>query len=80
MGTTPEALKFRVNPSLCNGCGTCADLCPVGNIKMDEQPVTGDNCQYCMRCVSFCPREAIPCFINYKGKTYAAMGPGEMLK
>ena len=79
-GPHQRYLKFRVNQSLCNGCGTCADLCPVGNIKMDEHPVTGDNCQYCMRCASFCPRGAIPCFINYRGKTYAAMKPGEMLK
>ncbi|KAF5079789.1 hypothetical protein DSECCO2_126360 [anaerobic digester metagenome] len=79
-GPHQRYLKFRVERSLCNLCGTCADLCPVGNIKMEEHPVAGDNCQYCMRCVSFCPLGAIPCIMNYRGKTYSAMNHGEMLK
>ena len=66
-------IKFRADKSRCNKCGIFVDICPVGNIKLDDFPVTGNNCQYCLRCVSFCPRSALPCIFNYKGKTYRAV-------
>lgn len=58
--------KYRVDREACNGCGYCEKLCPVGNIGYDEYPSFGPACQQCMRCIAFCPREAI----SVPGKKY----------
>lgn len=51
---------LSVNESRCDGCGLCAEVCPVGNITMEQDlPVFHDNCQVCMRCFSLCPQKAI---------------------
>jgi NAD-dependent dihydropyrimidine dehydrogenase PreA subunit len=73
---------FKVNKEKCNKCGICVGICPTRNIKIDggNYPVHGLNCQYCLRCTSFCPKRAIPCKFNYKGKTYAAVKAKEFLK
>ncbi len=75
---------FLFNPDRekCNKCGICFDICPVENIKEGEQgyPEHGLNCEYCLRCVSFCPRRAMPAKFNYKGKTYRGVKVKEFLK
>lgn len=73
--------NFEVDQTLCNKCGNCVDLCPVNNIKMDEgkYPEHGLKCEYCMRCLSFCPKQAIPNKFNYKGKNYRAVKAKEFL-
>ncbi|MFA7562671.1 MAG: EFR1 family ferrodoxin [Methanoculleus sp.] len=44
----------------CTGCGTCAAVCPVGNIDMaDGRPVWGRRCEGCCACLHFCSAEAI---------------------
>ena len=46
----------------CNGCAWCADHCPAGNIRLDEQhqtPIFSDDCVMCFRCVYCCPRKAM---------------------
>jgi ferredoxin len=54
-----EAAKFIVDSS-CTSCGSCARLCPVANIEMEEgKPVFGDRCEQCMACIQWCPVEAI---------------------
>ncbi len=51
--------------SSCTGCGTCAKVCPVGNVNMvDGKPVFSDKCQQCMACIQWCPNKAI----DYEGK------------
>jgi len=60
----PTARRFQVDPALCTGCGRCAKLCPVDNIRQasdenDGQPMFKDHCQICLRCVAFCPTRAI---------------------
>lgn len=44
----------------CNGCEICSVICPTHSIKIiDGRPVWTSTCEQCMRCVNFCPREAI---------------------
>ena len=44
----------------CVGCGTCATVCPKGNIEIKNgRAVIGTNCIGCMACVQYCPKKAI---------------------
>lgn len=44
----------------CTSCGTCANVCPSGNIRMEDgRPVWLHRCELCCACLHFCPAEAI---------------------
>ena len=54
-----RAKKFTVSDA-CIGCGTCAQVCPQGNITLENRkPTFGTNCIGCLSCLQFCPKEAI---------------------
>ncbi len=51
--------KFSASDA-CTSCGTCAAVCPVGNIVMEQgRPVWQHRCELCCACLHFCPVEAI---------------------
>lgn len=44
----------------CTACGTCAAICPVGNIELvDGKPVWKHHCELCVGCIHLCPVKAI---------------------
>jgi ferredoxin len=51
--------KFSVNDK-CTSCGTCAAICPAGNIGMVQgRPVWKHHCELCCGCIHTCPVQAI---------------------
>jgi ferredoxin/flavodoxin len=51
--------SFRTNKR-CTGCGICAQVCPVSNIKIvDGKPVWLHHCETCYGCYGWCPNNAI---------------------
>ena len=62
------AKQFRVTDA-CVGCGRCAAVCPLGNIRLqDRRPVWGENCTHCMGCINLCPKEAVEYGTKTRGK------------
>lgn len=47
----------------CTGCGTCAASCPARALVMKgrkkPRPFWRYNCEHCLRCLNFCPHQAI---------------------
>lgn len=47
----------------CTGCGLCAESCPCGAIKLygtkHPRPYWTFSCESCMRCMGYCPEQAI---------------------
>jgi len=54
------AVKQKVNPDKCIGCGICTKVCPNSNISLvDKKAQIGSHCTQCLACVHFCPRQAM---------------------
>jgi ferredoxin/flavodoxin len=44
----------------CTGCGICEQVCPVGNIHIEDgRPVYAHHCEVCVACIQYCPERAI---------------------
>jgi MinD superfamily P-loop ATPase len=53
---------IKVSKEKCNGCGQCADLCPVDVFEIKQgksYPTHPENCLGCGTCVAICESEAI---------------------
>lgn len=50
---------FHVDET-CNGCGSCARMCPVDNIAMEGgKPTWQHHCEQCFACLNLCPKQAL---------------------
>lgn len=50
---------IAVNKSLCEQCGTCAEVCPVGAVDaQNSSKIDLEKCVSCCACIKKCPREA----------------------
>lgn len=54
-----KILKMVLNDNVCTKCGICTKVCPRANIKIEEKPVIGDNCEQCLGCAHHCPAHVI---------------------
>lgn len=65
--------RFSANSS-CVKCGKCVNLCPVNNIKLEDNKIVfGDKCIACLGCYHRCPNKAIE-YLNKK-KKYRYVNP-----
>ncbi len=55
--------KILVATNRCIGCGTCAKSCPAHALTMKgkrvKRPYWRLRCEHCLRCLNFCPQQAI---------------------
>jgi Pyruvate/2-oxoacid:ferredoxin oxidoreductase delta subunit/flavodoxin len=52
--------SFQCDDKKCTGCGICAQVCPVSNIKMvNDRPEWQHHCETCYACYGWCPNAAI---------------------
>ena len=57
--TTKYSDRLKISDA-CTGCGTCAKICPMKNISMQNgKPYADNKCTMCYRCISLCPNKAI---------------------
>jgi ferredoxin len=75
-----KKIRFSIDNIKCIRCGLCFKACPVDNIEMEEYPEYLDKCQFCLRCISFCPTEAIGIRNKENFYPYRAVEAEEILK
>ncbi len=54
------AASFFVDEN-CNSCGICEKICPVDNIKLNEdgKPEWQLKCEQCLACINYCPTNSV---------------------
>lgn len=56
----PNNFRGITADETCIGCGVCAQVCPMSNIRIvDGKAHIGDDCSTCLACFHWCPVEAI---------------------
>jgi ferredoxin len=53
-----------IDEQLCDGCGICIEICPVGALLLQQGKIVFQprvDCDYCGTCEAACPRGAISC-------------------
>jgi len=62
----------------CTGCGLCAEKCPFGAIRMwgktRPRPYWTMFCESCMRCMAYCPEQAVEAGHSWAVLLYFATG------
>ena len=55
------AMRPRVDPGVCTGCGTCVDQCPMSALLMNDRlpAVDIERCIACFCCQEVCPEKAV---------------------
>ncbi|MEA5032409.1 MAG: EFR1 family ferrodoxin [Sphaerochaeta sp.] len=67
----PLTDKSIVVDGTCTGCGICAKLCPVDNIKLvDRKPEFQHACEMCFACDEWCPTGSIHHWSRARGVKY----------
>ena len=67
----PLTDKSIIVDEKCNGCGTCAKVCSVNNIKIvDKKPLFQHRCEMCFACDEWCPLDAIHHWSRVEGAKY----------
>ena len=59
-GQPAKFLKAKpvTDENLCNRCGTCAQVCPMGSISREAPSVVNGICIKCQACIRACPTQA----------------------
>lgn len=69
LGRVAQADREMTADDSCTACGTCVEVCPVGNIALEkDRPVWRHACEQCMACIHLCPKEAIQIGKKTKGR------------